>query len=143
MTRRSTFEHRFVETAPDDLDDGVLYVSIEYASALHRCACGCGIEVVTPLSPGGWKLIFDGRSVSLHPSIGNWDFPCRSHYWIRQGRVQWAKSRLDAPRDSGWPVVYVPGRRDDPADVLPSKVGNNLLRQVLNVLSRLRRGACR
>jgi len=34
--------------------------------------------VVTPLSPTGWSLIFDGETVSLYPSIGNWNFPCRS-----------------------------------------------------------------
>jgi hypothetical protein len=26
----------------------------------------------------------------LHPSIGNWSFPCQSHYWIRNNRVEWA-----------------------------------------------------
>jgi hypothetical protein len=36
------------------------------------------------------ELIFDGRSISLDPSIGNWSFPCKSHYWIRSGRVRWA-----------------------------------------------------
>jgi len=56
----------------------------------HKCCCGCGQEVVTPLSPTYWKLTFDGRSISLDPSIGNWSFPCKSHYWIRSGKVRWA-----------------------------------------------------
>ncbi|WP_409050732.1 DUF6527 family protein [Variovorax guangxiensis] len=63
---------------------------MSYAVAAHRCACGCGREVVTPLSPTDWKLIFDGENVSLEPSIGSWSFPCRSHYFIRQGKVKWA-----------------------------------------------------
>jgi hypothetical protein len=46
--------------------------------------------VVTPFSPTDWKLYFDGENVSLEPSIGNWSFPCRSHYWIRGGEVRWA-----------------------------------------------------
>jgi hypothetical protein len=46
--------------------------------------------VVTPLSPTDWELVFDGRSISLSPSIGNWDYPCRSHYWIKYNVVEWA-----------------------------------------------------
>lgn len=30
--------------------------------------------------------------VTLHPSIGNWGFPCRSHYLIRRNKVVWAGS---------------------------------------------------
>jgi len=143
MTRRSTVEHRFVETAPEDLDDGVVYVSIPYSTALHLCACGCGTEVVTPISPGAWTLIFDGRSVSFHPSIGNWNFPCQSHYWIRHGRVQWAKSHIGAPRDSGQPMLHTLGSRDDSAKVHPSARSGTFRRQVLSILTRLRRRAGR
>jgi hypothetical protein len=46
--------------------------------------------VVTPLSPTGWKLKVDGEYVSLYPSIGNWGFPCRSHYWIKRNVVHWS-----------------------------------------------------
>jgi len=87
----STFAHRFVEFVPEVLENSVLYVSLAYGTVSHRCACGCGREVVTPLTPTDWKLIFDGETVSLYPSIGNWNFPCRSHYWIRNNRVEWAE----------------------------------------------------
>ena len=30
---------------------------------------------------------YDGETVSLSPSIGNFQFPCKSHYWIRENRV--------------------------------------------------------
>lgn len=90
MTRRMTVEHEFVERFPDDPVDGVLYVSIPYGTAMHRCLCGCGEEVVTPFGPSDWKLIYDGDTVSLHPSIGNWSTRCQSHYWITAGRVHWA-----------------------------------------------------
>jgi hypothetical protein len=82
----------FVETIPEAVEPGVLYVSMSLASAIHLCACGCGQEVITPLSPTDWKLYFDGENVSLEPSIGNWSFPCRSHYWIRGGKVRWSGS---------------------------------------------------
>ncbi len=91
MTRIETMRHEFVTSAPKVLEPGVLYVSIEFATALHKCCCGCGREVITPFSPAQWSLTFDGRSVTLHPSIGNWNFPCKSHYWIRRNRVVWGK----------------------------------------------------
>ena len=90
MTRLNAIRHEFVEFMPDVLDDGVLYVSIPYAIAVHKCCCGCGNEVATPFSPTDWRLIFNGESASLDPSIGNWSFPCQSHYWIKSGRVVWA-----------------------------------------------------
>lgn len=98
---RQTLTHEFVEIIPDHLDDGVLYVSTTYATATHRCFCGCGREVVTPLSPTDWKLTFDGETVSLWPSIGNWAFPCRSHYWIKQDRVEWSGDMPDALVEAG------------------------------------------
>jgi hypothetical protein len=80
-----------VDCIPEVLEDNVLYVSLKYGTAVHRCCCGCGREVVTPLTPTDWKVIFDGETVSLYPSIGNWKFPCRSHYWIRNNGVEWAE----------------------------------------------------
>jgi hypothetical protein len=91
----TAFEHRFVEFIPEVLDEGVLYVSITYTTVLHKCACGCGSEVVTPLSPTFWRMTFDGETISLYPSIGNWNFSCRSHYWIDRGRVRWARLWTD------------------------------------------------
>jgi len=82
--------HEFVDTIPDILAGGVLYVSIKYCTAVHRCACGCGNEVVTPLSPADWKLTFDGETVSLNPSIGNWSLDCQSHYWIANNEIKWS-----------------------------------------------------
>jgi hypothetical protein len=80
-------KHEFVEFIPKERQEGVLYVSIPYATAVHSCFCGCGLKVVTPISPVGWQLTFDGESVTLFPSIGSWSFPCRSHYFIRRDTV--------------------------------------------------------
>lgn len=90
MTRVDRFDHRFVEYIPRDLEPAVLYVSLEYATAVHACACGCGGRVVTPLSPTEWTLLFDGETVGLWPSVGNWSFACESHYWVRNGSVEWS-----------------------------------------------------
>ena len=80
-------KHEFVEFIPKERQEGVLYVSIPYATAVHSCFCGCGLKVVTPISPVGWQLTFDGETVTLFPSIGSWSFPCRSHYFIRRDTV--------------------------------------------------------
>lgn len=84
------FETEFVKGIPEKLNERTLYVSMDYATVAHKCCCGCGLEVVTPLSPTDWKLAYDGEVISLHPSVGNWSFPCRSHYWIDKGTVRWA-----------------------------------------------------
>ncbi len=90
MKQEMTLTHEFVEYIPSSLKDGKIYVSLTFATAIHKCCCGCGKDVVTPLSPTDWKLIFDGQTISLHPSIGNWSFACKSHYWIKCNRIKWA-----------------------------------------------------
>lgn len=82
--------HKFVTNIPKSLEEGIIYVSMEYSTVIHSCCCGCGEEVVTPLSPTDWKLIYNGQSISLSPSIGNWNIPCESHYWITNNKVEWA-----------------------------------------------------
>lgn len=82
--------HEFVEVLPEDLKEGVIYISMNYAIVAHKCGCGCGNEVVTPLSPTDWKLTYDGESITLYPSIGNWNFDCQSHYWIRNSKIEWS-----------------------------------------------------
>lgn len=87
---RATYSHKFVKAFPDKLDDGVLYVSVEFGTAAHLCFCGCGSEVYTRFSPRDWSMKFDGETVSINPSIGNWSFVCQSHYILAYGRVRWA-----------------------------------------------------
>jgi len=84
-----TLKHEFVEYIHDNLKEGTIYISITFATVAHKCCCGCGNEVITPLAPTDWQLIFDGQSISLYPSIGNWNFPCQSHYWIKHNKVKW------------------------------------------------------
>ncbi|MET8021438.1 DUF6527 family protein [Streptomyces decoyicus] len=91
MTAQDTLRPVFTETFPPTMDAGVLYVSIPYRTCGHLCCCGCGHEVITPLSPAQWSISYDGENVSLAPSIGNWELPCRSHYWIHAGRVRWSR----------------------------------------------------
>lgn len=84
-----SYRPAFVDEIPDILVPDTLYICIPYATAVHLCACECGNEVVTPLTPVDWRLSFNGR-VSLSPSIGNWSFACRSHYWIIDEGIRWS-----------------------------------------------------
>lgn len=101
--RRALINHKFVDTIPDKLDEGVLYIALEYRTVSHKCLCGCGYEVVTPLGPTDWKLTYDGVSISLFPSVGNWSLACRSHYWIEGNAAQWA---------SQWTTEQIAAGRD-------------------------------
>jgi len=91
MPRITRVRHEFVTYLPEHLEDGVLYIALEFCTMAHRCCCGCGTEIITPLAPTAWQLTFDGESVSLFPSIGNWNLACESHYWIKSNAVTWAE----------------------------------------------------
>lgn len=87
---RTTYTYKFVKAFPEKLEDGILYVSVEFGTAAHLCFCGCKSEVYTRFSPRDWSMSFDGETVSLNPSIGNWSFACQSHYVLSRGYVRWA-----------------------------------------------------
>jgi hypothetical protein len=101
MFRHTKLEHKFVHFIPEQLEPGVIYISMEYATAAHSCCCGCGEQVVTPFTPTDWKLTFDGEKISLWPSIGNWNFRCRSHYIIRNSQVLGAEPWNDRKVEHG------------------------------------------
>lgn len=87
VTKLSTQD---VEVMPDDLENGVIYVSEKYQIAIHLCACGCGIETVTPIGkPTGWDLTRGSNGVTLRPSIGNMNIcPNRAHYFVTDGAIE-------------------------------------------------------
>lgn len=86
----SSIKPVIVDYIPDKLEEGVIYICERYSTAAHNCCCGCGEEVITPLTPADWSIRKSGNTISLSPSIGNWSFACKSHYWIRKNRVAWA-----------------------------------------------------
>lgn len=90
MSKQSYLQAEFVEFIPSELENGIIYISERFSTASHLCCCGCGYKVVTPLNPAQWRIEKSGNSVSLYPSIGNWSFDCKSHYWIKDGKVRWS-----------------------------------------------------
>lgn len=124
MTRRKQLATEFVEFIPKNLDEGILYISRRFSTASHLCCCGCGSKVVTPLNPAKWQLTEHSNGVSLSPSIGLGTFACRSHYWIRNGVVDWypamsdAQTRRAQARDEYASQVYT-GERKPPIPSQP------------------------
>jgi len=53
------------------------------------------------LSPVDWSLRESSGGPTLFPSIGNWQQPCKSHYWIRNGRVVWEGQWTSAEAAAG------------------------------------------
>ena len=93
----------FVETLPVDsaeIKGGLLYVSMKFDTIVHRCPCGCGSLVEVTLHPATRSLTYDGRHVTIKPSIGV-KLPCRSHYSIIRNKIVWWGSYTKM----GWPVV--------------------------------------
>lgn len=85
-----TIKLQRVHYMPKDLEPSVLYVSEEFETAAHLCPCGCGSKVRTPLGATEWSFVETPTGPSLSPSVGNWQQPCRSHYWIDRGEIRWA-----------------------------------------------------
>lgn len=86
----------FLEQAPAALEHGTIYISMPFRTSVHLCCCGCGSEVWLPIRPDRYTITYDGDHVSFSPSVGNWQFACRSHYWIWKNKVIWHADRLDS-----------------------------------------------
>ncbi len=84
-----------------EMKDGIIYISEEREIAIHKCLCGtCGNETVMPLNrtvyqalgmmgnnkkprSHGWDFTKnDNGTITFTPSVGNFQFPCKSHYII-------------------------------------------------------------
>ncbi|SHG27318.1 DUF6527 family protein [Flavobacterium johnsoniae] len=82
--KKVNIEPVFVESIPEELEENKIYISDKYKTASHLCLCGCKTKTITPLSGGVfWDLIkhTDGK-ITLIGSVGNYSFPCKSHYVI-------------------------------------------------------------
>ena len=87
--RKNNYSTEFVQYMPEELEEGVLYIAPHFECALHKCMCGCGEIVCTPLSKNQWNWKFDGISASISTSVGNYSFQCKSHYFLSDGIVRW------------------------------------------------------
>ena len=82
-----TYIYRAVDRLPKGLDSGVVYHSEEFEVAALLCACGCGHRV-SLLVPDSHQVRSDAGMATISPSISVCDAPCRSHYFIKAGKVE-------------------------------------------------------
>ncbi len=87
----TTYVYEAVERIPKVLTAGVIYHNLEFQVAALACACGCGHRV-SLLVPAGHGIDVDGNVPSITPSILVADAPCRSHFYITEGEVDWYPS---------------------------------------------------
>lgn len=82
MNKLNEIKPEYCEFIPEELEHGVLYISLRFRVAVHLCACGCGGKTITPLNQ--WNLTANNDIVTLRPSIGNWsgERPYHAHYYI-------------------------------------------------------------
>jgi hypothetical protein len=74
-----------------DMEEGKVYISMRYRTSAHKCMCGCGELTIMPIGDKGvrWLLTENNGRVTFAPSVANWGFSCRSHYYITDNNVKW------------------------------------------------------
>ena len=92
MEKLNELSVEYVEYMPEKKEHGILYISHRFELAIHLCACGCGVESVTPFSREhkGWTLAENNGKVTLKPSIGNFsgERPYHAHYFITDNKIR-------------------------------------------------------
>jgi hypothetical protein len=84
---------------PEQLSDGVVYHSPEFELAALLCACGCGHRVML-LVPDTHQVSSERGMATVRPSIAVCDAPCKAHYFITAGHVEWLPAFSDAMASS-------------------------------------------
>lgn len=97
--RRMMFDRvQHVPELPDrrewELEDGVLYIADDEPYAAWLCPCGCGRIVVASVEHENsthptWHIEEKDGKVTLNPSVDSMWWPCRSHYFVRENRIEW------------------------------------------------------
>ena len=96
--KTESYKTKLVDDVPGKPEPGIIYV-VKFEDApkpfclVLLCPCGCGTH--TQLHLQKWKnrphwnvseITFG--TLTIHPSIQRVD-GCKSHYFIREGKVQW------------------------------------------------------
>ncbi len=88
MSKVLEFSIEFIELMPEEIEEGILYISLVYSTTCHKCFCGCGVETFAPLGEHHWKLENLDGIVSLTPSLKQ-RLECQSHYYLTENKVIW------------------------------------------------------
>ena len=82
------YKYQTVDRIPKQLNEGIVYHNNDFELAALLCPCGCGHRI-TLLVPDSHQISSDKGLPSIYPSIAVCDAPCKSHFFIRQGRIDW------------------------------------------------------
>jgi len=82
------YSYLAVDRIPRELSEGVVYHNSEFELGAMLCACGCGHRVDL-LVPDSHQVSSENGLATIRPSIAVCDAPCKSHYIVTAGRVQW------------------------------------------------------
>ena len=89
------FSYLAVERIPKQLSPNIVYHSEEFELGALLCACGCGHRVML-LVPDSHQVTSEGGMATVRPSIAVCDAPCKSHYYVTAGRIEWLPAFTDA-----------------------------------------------
>ena len=93
---KKQYGYEVVEDPPDQLDSNIVYLIADGGapwSAAFMCPCGCKERISLSLIPRdrpSWRAVTNKDGITLHPSVWR-KKGCMSHFFIRAGRVLWAK----------------------------------------------------
>jgi hypothetical protein len=82
------FSYLAVDRIPKELRPGVVYHNADFEMGALLCACGCGHRVDL-LVPDSHQVYSSYGLATVRPSIAVCNAPCKSHYVISAGEVEW------------------------------------------------------
>jgi len=95
--KEHVFKLETVSELPENPIEKTLYLEgnvkeKDFWYALLKCPCGCGDSIMLNLMTDAkpcWKVIVSDKIPSVFPSIWR-TTKCKSHFWLRKGKVVWA-----------------------------------------------------
>ena len=93
------FRVKILDDIPDKIKEHSIYVigKGDPWLLIFLCPCGCGEELRLNMMEEEqpcWTLKNEGKRFDLFPSV-NRVKGCRSHFWIKQGKVVWCLKNGD------------------------------------------------
>lgn len=129
-----TFSYQAVKRIPKQLSRNVVYHSEEFELGALLCACGCGHRVML-LVPDSHRVTSEDGTATVRPSIAVCDAPCKSHYVITAGRVEWLPAFSDSMARS---VMHSQIARHAIADTKRRSWGSRVRAAVARAYNKLR-----
>lgn len=129
-----SYRYQLVDRIPTDMREGVVYHTEEFELAGLLCACGCGHRI-TVLVPDSHQVWDEGGFATIRPSVGVFDAPCKSHYVISAGDVQWLPAFTGAQAAR---IMHSQIARHVARDAKPVSRWQRAKTAVLSLLSKMR-----